>query len=198
MGNRSVLIGLVFTIILFVACTNNSEKVDNLRTYAKAYGYVKYFHPGDEASQIDWAKFSAYGAAEIEKCKTKAQVVATLNNLFSPIAPSVRFSISKNKPGYDLKMITPDNTSEYRLTYWQHQGIEVGMKLKSCYKSVRVGSGPSPGEGKIFDSQPVFGCIVTKEIGDQLYCQIPVRDLICKNLSKPLIQENSLTNKTRI
>ena len=174
MGNRSVFIGWVLAIMLFVGCTNNSEKVDNLRTFAKAYGYVKYFHPGDEASQIDWAKFSAYGAAKIEKCKTKEQVVATLNNLFSPIAPSVRFLISKNKPVYDLKMITPDNTSGYRFTYWQHQGIEIGLIPNNCYRSVRVGSGPNSGDGKIFDSQPVFGRIITKEIGNQIYCQIPL------------------------
>ena len=66
MRNRSVFVRLVITIMLFIGCTNNSEKVDNLRTYAKAYGYVKYFHPGDEASQIDWAKFSIYGSAKIE------------------------------------------------------------------------------------------------------------------------------------
>ncbi|HEY3389863.1 MAG TPA: hypothetical protein VGK38_09850, partial [Prolixibacteraceae bacterium] len=177
MRNRSVFIGLVLTIILFAGCTNNSEKVDNLRTYAKAYGYVKYFHPGDEASQIDWAKFSIYGAAKIEKCKTKEQVVAALNNLFNPIAPSVRFLISKNKPGYDLKIITPENTAGYRLTYWQHQGVGIGMKRKDLYnpyKSVRVGSGPNSGEGKIFNAQPAFGRIITKEIGDDIYCQVPL------------------------
>jgi hypothetical protein len=174
MRNRSVFVGLVIAIMLFVGCTINSEKVDHLRTYAKAYGYVKYFHPGDEASQIDWAKFSIYGAAKIEKCKTKEQVVAALNNLFSPIAPSVRFLISKNKPGYDLKLITPGNTAGYRLTYWQHEGIEIGINPKNCYKSVRVGNGPNPGEGKIFDAQPAFGQIITKEIGDDIYCQVPL------------------------
>jgi len=174
MRNRSVFVGLVITIMLFVGCTNNSEKVGNLRAYAKAYGYVKYFHPGDEASQIDWAKFSIYGAAKIEKCKTKEQLVAALNNLFNPIAPSVRFLISKIKPGYDLKLITPDNTAGYRLSYWQHQGIEIGLIPKNCYKSVRVGIGPSPGEGKIFDAQPAFGRIITKEIGDDIYCQVPL------------------------
>ena len=174
MRNRSVFVGLVITIMHFVGCTNNSEKVDNLRTYAKAYGYVKYFHPGDEASQIDWSKFSIYGASKIEKCKTKEQLVAALNNLFNPIAPSVRFLISKNKPSYDLKLITPDNTAGYRLTYWQHLGIEIGINPKNCYKSVRVGSGANPVEEKIFDAQPAFGQIITKKIGDDIYCQVPL------------------------
>jgi len=193
MGNRSVFMGLVLAIILFVGCTNNSGKVDNLRTFAKAYGYVKYFYPGDEASQIDWAKFSIYGAAKIEKCKTKEQVVAALNNLFNPIAPSVMFLISKNKPGYDLKLITPDNTTGYRLTYWQHEGIEIGLIPKNCYKSVRVGNGPNPGEGKIFDTQPAFGQIITKEIGDDIYCQVPL--VLYRNDKNSYPQADSLAFK---
>lgn len=192
MKNRSVSIGLVLTIILFVGCTSNSGKVGNLSTYAKAYGYVKYFHPSDEASQIDWVKFSAYGADKIEKCKTKEQVVATLNNLFSPIAPSVRFLTSKSKPAYDLKIITPDITTGFRLTYWQHQGVGIGMMMKRGYKSVRVGSG-HPIEGKIFDSQPVFGRIITKEIGDQIYCQVPL--VLYRNDKNTYPQTDSLAFK---
>ena len=45
---------------LLFGCINNTKKVDNLRTFAKAYGYVKYFHPSDEASDIDWAKMKPY------------------------------------------------------------------------------------------------------------------------------------------
>lgn len=112
-------IGWIITILLLFGCVSKSEKVENFRTYAKAYGYVKYFHPSDEAARIDWAKFSAYGAAQVEKCKTKGQLVKTLNELFFPIAPSVRFVVSENVPEYDVKLITPANPSEYKPTYWQ-------------------------------------------------------------------------------
>lgn len=193
LGNKLAFIGLIIIIIPFIGCSSNSGNVENLRTYAKAYGYIKYFHPSDEASQIDWVKFSAYGSAQVEKCKTNEQVVATLNNLFRPIAPSVRFLISKNKPEYDLKMITPDNTLEYRLTYWQHQGVGFGMKMKGVYKSVRVNGGSNPGEGKIFDSQPVFGWIITKEIGDQIYCQVPL--VLYRNDKNTFPQADSLAFK---
>ena len=174
LDNKVVFIGLLVTIFLPGGCISNSSKVENLRTYAKAYGYVKYFHPSDEASQIDWVKFSAYGAEKIEKCRTKEQLVATLNDLFNPIAPSVRFSISKNKPEYDLKSIIPANTKGYRLTFWQHRGVGIGMKRDGIYKSVRVNSGSYPGEKKIFEAQPEFGTIITKEIGKEIYCQMPL------------------------
>src|SRR5690554_7966818 len=71
------------------------EKVNHLKVFAKAYGYVKYFHPSDEASEIDWNSFAAYGANEILKCNNTEEVIATLNSLFKPIAPSVVFSTTK-------------------------------------------------------------------------------------------------------
>ena len=127
--------GLLIAFLLLFSCQRENKNVENLMTFATAYGYVKYFHPSDESSNVDWKKFSAYGAGEIEKCRTKKQMVATLNSLFTPFAPSVRFTISDTKPNYDIKIITPDNQSDYKFTYWQHKGVSTGM-LNNQYGSV--------------------------------------------------------------
>ena len=94
------------------------EKVNNLKVFAKAYGYVKYFHPSDEASKIDWNSFAAYGANEILKSNNRNDVIATLNNLFKPIAPGVVFS--NTKQDYDMSTIIPNIVTDYKQTYWQH------------------------------------------------------------------------------
>src|SRR5450759_3430827 len=143
-------------------------------TFAKAYGYIKYFHPSDEASNIDWAKFSAFGANEIDKCRSEEQVVKTLNKLFNPIAPTVKFTKSNENPNYDIKSLTPDNPSEFRQTYWQHNGVSIGMKLKQTYKSLRVNRVAGKEGEKIFAYQPEFGEIITKKISDHIYCQVPL------------------------
>lgn len=173
MKNKLTRIGWIFTIVLLVGCVSNSKKVENFRTYAKAYGYVKYFHPSDEAVQIDWAKFAAYGAAKVEKCRSKEQLAEALNELFRPVAPSVRFVVAKNAPVYDLKQITPDNASSYRLTYWQHFGLGAGMKTRHLYKSIRVNSGLKGESEKLFDAQPEFEKVIVKEIGNRIYCLVP-------------------------
>ncbi|MCX6238705.1 MAG: S41 family peptidase [Bacteroidia bacterium] len=173
MKNKQIIVGLIFTLFLFAGFINIPGNTENLRVFAKAYGYVKYFHPSDEAQEINWSKFASYGAKEIENCRTREQVVETLNRLFSPVAPSVRFIISKSKPDYNLKVITPNNRSACKLTFWQHQGVSTGMKMSGVYKSVRVNSGTPVGE-KIFDDQPQFGTIITKNIGNDIYCQVPL------------------------
>jgi hypothetical protein len=171
---------LVFFLILLLtvsSCSKTDQKISNLKTFAKAYGYVKYFHPGDEANKVDWAKFSAYGSKEIVKCISRQQLVNTLNKIFNPIAPSVKFSITQTAPTYDLKIITPENQSEYRLTYWQHRGVSIGMKMTGqyqAYKSVRVNRINSTDGDKLFDYQPDFKNILTRELEDNIYCQVPL------------------------
>ncbi len=121
----------------------SEQKVENLKTFAKAYGYVKYFHPSDEATHIDWNSFAIYGAEQIEKCSTQQQVINTLDQLFHPIAPSVVFSNSKK--GFDYKTMTPSNTKKYKPIYWQHNGLGIGMNSRGeTYKSVRINSKDKP------------------------------------------------------
>ncbi|MGY5848492.1 S41 family peptidase [Salegentibacter sp. HM20] len=112
------------------------QQIIHLKAFAKAYGYVKYFHPSDEASAIDWKRFSAFGAKEIVNCKNTDEAIAKLNELFKPIAPGIVFS-GEQQP-YDLSLITPGNTKKYKSTYWQHNGVSRDMNYQSgIYRSVR-------------------------------------------------------------
>ncbi|WP_034058269.1 S41 family peptidase [Lacinutrix jangbogonensis] len=128
---------LSIILIVITSCKKEQDKTDNLKTFAKAFGYVKYFHPSDEASKIDWNYFAAHGAGEIIKCNSKSEVISTLNSLFKPIAPSVVFT--ETKGNYDFAAITPENTEDYQSTYWQHRGVSLDMSNQnSPYRSVRV------------------------------------------------------------
>ncbi len=130
---------LVTLIVGLVVNAQSEQQISNLRTFSKVYGYVKYFHPSDEASEIDWKRFASYGAARVEKCKNKEELVGELQRLFTPLAPSINFSAIEGQ-GYDIASITPLNTSQYKLTFWQHTGVSLGMNpgYKAPYQSVRV------------------------------------------------------------
>lgn len=162
-------------------------------TFAKVYGYVKYFHPSDEASQIDWNKFSIYGASQIDKCRTKEDVINTLNQLFEPLAPSIKFA--KNSAAFDtaLKEIIPENKAKYKLTYWQHLGVSIGMDNKNqLYESRRIKKGNEVEANQLFDYEPEFGESIIKEIGKGIYCRIPIV-LYCNNqFTIPRANENKL------
>ncbi|WP_166962387.1 S41 family peptidase [Yeosuana marina] len=132
-----VCLSFINTISCDKVFEEKQTEISNLKTFAKAYGYVKYFHPSDEASKIDWNIFAAYGAGEIIKCKSNKEVIYTLNELFRPIAPGVVFS--QTKRAYDFAKITPENNKGYQSTYWQHRGVSLYMRNQnSPYRSVRV------------------------------------------------------------
>ena len=131
------------------------EKVNNLKVFAKAYGYVKYFHPSDEASKIDWNSFAAYGANEILKSNNRNDVIATLNNLFKPIAPGVVFS--NTKQDYDMSTIIPNIVTDYKPTYWQHLGVSKDMNMQGkAYSSVRVNRYTEIDESSSFGNLSVY------------------------------------------
>ncbi len=174
---------LVLNALVFI-CTLSlfgQDKTKALVSFAKVYGYVKYFHPSEEVAKIDWDKFSAYGAKEVLKCENEKELLRTFNQLFKPIAPAITFS-SKLEV-FDLKKITPENIDEYKLTYWQHLGVSTGMQYKypnNAYNSVLVNQLMQVDDTTqiiaepIFDAFPKFGELIEQKIGDQLYCQIPL------------------------
>src|SRR4051812_8019330 len=128
-------------LFIFSKCTFGDEgsKIDRLKTFAKIYGYVKYFHPSDESSKINWDKFAIYGCSKIDKCTSDSDLLQTLTELFQPVAPSMRIYRTADNVKFDIASITPPDAHKFRITYWQHLGVSKGMKYQSGpYASVRV------------------------------------------------------------
>ncbi len=131
---------ILFLLLLVAGCNSQvNQKIENQKAFAKLYGYVKYFHPSDEASSIDWDKFAIYGAAQVENCESDAELMETLKTIFNPIAPSIQFYSDEDSVRYDFEEITPKDSEKYDLTYWQHKGLSFGMTNNGkLYSSIRV------------------------------------------------------------
>ncbi len=121
---------------LFQAGEANSHSVQNLRAFAKIYGYVRFFHPSDEASKIDWDKFALYGADKIKYAKDDKELKETLRQLFLPFAPTAQIYSSSEKLK-DFSACFPKDTIGLKVIAWQHFGIGLGEK-SSIYNSKRI------------------------------------------------------------
>lgn len=136
---KNILLSICIQVISFVAICQESFQLENLKTFSKVYGYIRYFHPSDEASEIEWDKLAVYGAEKVEKCRTKEELLRTLNDLFLPVAPTVMFYPSGEKITFDIASVTPKEKGKFKPTFWQHYGVSLGMKNKNQpYQSVRV------------------------------------------------------------
>ena len=100
-----------------------SRKIRNITAFAKMYGYVKYFYPGDEVSSIDMKRFAIYGCQKVENAKNDLELIHILNELFSPIAPSSILYLNFEKASFSQQRIVPPDTFGCQVVSWQYSGL---------------------------------------------------------------------------
>jgi hypothetical protein len=119
-----------------IVSPSQDRQIQNLRAFAKLYGYVKYFHPSDEASAIDWDKFAIYGVKQIKDAKDTNELKAALQELFLPIAPTIQIYTSDQKLQDTMKHL-PEDTTGLKIVAWQHEGVGL-LGGPEPYKSIRL------------------------------------------------------------
>lgn len=133
---RNLILSL-FIAIFSSGCSNEKEEitaVEALNSFAKLYGYVRYFHPSDEAASIDWDLFAIHGSKQVIKAKSKNELKKILLELFIPVAPSIKLYDSTDSISYSYQV-----DAKYSDTInWQHMGNGFGTVL-GYYKSLRIG-----------------------------------------------------------
>lgn len=153
------IIGLTFTT-LFVASryfshglfvehddktvSDNKQTTNNLRALAKLYGYVRYFHPSDEAAGVDWDRFLLYAIDSVKNARNHTELQKALEGVFKPIAPTLRIvsahhtSESLADDDNDKFTIPPALASFYpKRVAWQYAGLN-NNSSEGAYKSIRT------------------------------------------------------------
>lgn len=191
----SIVIFSSLTLILFYSVNsyayNNDTNIHlrNLRAFAKLYGYIKFFHPSDEACTINWNKFTVYGVVKVKDAKDDEELKNILKELFLPIAPTAQIYSSKEKPK-DVNTFLPKDTSGLNVVAWQHFGVGLSDKAY-YYKSIRVFGNAklekqsailktntyfesSPQTEKLFNRLPRIAEVYETKIDSELICKIPL------------------------
>ena len=155
------------------------RQVQNLRQFAKLYGYVRYFHPSDEASALDWDQFAAHGAARVKAAGAAAELRALLVELFSPVAPSLQVFATGQMPPPVPASGRADEHSETIL--WQHLGYGPGPP-NPAYRSARVVRPPARGwlsfsgfrSNALFSGGPRLGDTISRDLGGGVSVRLPL------------------------
>jgi C-terminal processing protease CtpA/Prc len=139
-GRRALCFFLLNALLLLSYCTRGVDEdtqiIQNLRAFSKLYGYVRYFHPSDEASQVDWEKFAIYGVEKVKTARNFEELRSILQQLFLPIAPTIRIYSSDENRDVSQTWI-PEKTDNLKVVAWQHKGLGFGSS-NSVYMSVRL------------------------------------------------------------
>jgi hypothetical protein len=130
---------LFFMVLTFWTCSSGQSterQIKNIKSFARLYGYVKYFYPGDEAAAVDWERFAVYGVRRVEKATDSGQLKQALEELFRPVAPALVIYKSDENRTFSTAAITPPDKNGMKVVTWQHKGV--GLAQNSIYKSARL------------------------------------------------------------
>ena len=138
---KTIVLSIIIIIVSGYNQSGNSDfsdpqerKIENLKTFSKLYGYIRYFHPSDEAASINWNKFLYYGIEQVAKAKNSIDLKNTLDSLFLPIAPSIDIFFAGETPE---EFDQAENIDDLVLVSWQHRGVSADPN--PMYKSIRLG-----------------------------------------------------------
>ncbi len=129
---------LLFIFLSFSASAQTPQQIDNEFAFAKVYGYLKYFYPGDDAAKIDWDKFAIYGAKKVENCKNATELKNTLNELVGELMPGVKIINQSEDYMFDATFLKPKNLAGFDIVSWQHLGVGLVKDIRSPYQSLRT------------------------------------------------------------
>ena len=116
--------------------TRQQEK--NLAAFARLFGYVRYFHPSDEAQTVSWPMLATKGSRQMLAVQNDAELIKTLNDLFQPLGPTIRVFPTGQPVVFDPAALRPPTAAQAtRVVSWQHDGIYTGQV--KAYRGVRLG-----------------------------------------------------------
>ncbi len=70
------------------------HEVQHLAAFARLYGVVRYFYPGDAGVTVDWNRFAVYGVARVRRAADTATLETALRELFIPLGPGIEIGRS--------------------------------------------------------------------------------------------------------
>ncbi len=117
---------LIVFLILFVLpsiAQNSARDVENIAAFSRLYGYVRYFHPSDEAALVDWNTFIVQGIKKVRLAGNAKELQTVLEGIFLPIAPTLRIGPSD----FVFSDSIHESTDIGSITAWQHRGIQLGF-----------------------------------------------------------------------
>lgn len=170
---------LIIALVTFcIGCKRKPDNIaqyqgmflQNLETFSRLYGYARWFHPSDEAQEIDWDKFAVLGIQKVENVNSCAELRDTLYRLFSPIVQGLQIYETQKPEIFNPEiLLSPD--SDAKPAAWQHYGVYVDNR-PNIYNSLRTYK--SETDTVMFDRIPQIGEIIKEPIGSNFICVIPL------------------------
>ncbi|WP_226469719.1 S41 family peptidase [Luteimonas panaciterrae] len=97
--------------------STDTERDARVAAFARLYGVVRYFYPGDSAQDVDWNRLAVLGVAEARAARDETDLQARLRALFDPLGPGI--DIARESDAFPAPPV--DNVPP--LVAWRYSGF---------------------------------------------------------------------------
>ncbi len=146
--------------------------IENLVAFTRLFGYVRHFHPSNEAATADWNAVASSGVAAVERAENPAELARVLDDFVRPLAPTVRVFESGAPPQLAAQLAAPANADSIKLTAWKHRGVGIASGPMTIYSSQRESRRLT--DGKIPEGMPDPQKPFTADLGGGVSCLVPL------------------------
>ena len=116
-----------------LAQEHNFTQLEKMRAFTKTFGYVRYFHPSDQAALVEWDEMAYFGTKQVLQSDDKESISELLTKIFGPIVIDLEIYEGQEKPRPKTESVAASE-----IVAWQHIGVGNGMSSQSRYKSSRL------------------------------------------------------------
>ncbi|WP_243050477.1 S41 family peptidase [Dyella sp. RRB7] len=105
----------------------------DVAAFARLYGVVRYYYPGDAVQGLNWNRFAVYGVSQVRGAHDSQALAASLRGLFDPVTTGVVI-LPERQPFPAAKPLAADQ----RQVYWQRLGYAEGVNRYAAYQAKRT------------------------------------------------------------
>jgi C-terminal processing protease CtpA/Prc len=100
--------------------------IENLVAFARLLGYVRFFHPSDQAAAANWNQIALAGVRIAEPAADARDLVRALTAIFHPLAPTLRLFVTGEAlslPAAPAELLPAAGAASPRILMWRHFGV---------------------------------------------------------------------------
>lgn len=148
----------------------SDQGVINLVAFARLVGYVRYYHPSDEAAACDWPEFIRSRVPAVESAANTTALAEQLASMFEPLAPAMRIRTAPFAEAFEPRSMLADGQQPAQVTAWFRYGFDAAGD-HGIYEAERKrwNAGDAPPE-LVAD----IGAEKTAEIAPGLWVRVPI------------------------
>ena len=117
-------------VLLSTAPADRSREVESVAAFARLYGVVRFFYPGDAAAELDWNRFAVHGVSRVRVARNATELEVTLRHLIAPLGPGLEIGTSLPPPTAEPAALEP-------LVAWRYLGAGFST-LGGAYRAKRT------------------------------------------------------------